>query len=268
MDRRLRSEPIGRAGRDRCSTRRGRSWGWGLCLACTAWACAAHAETYLVLSLIGDHLTTVIEAPASDNRADANGYEIVPLTGRALDDFVVGTTGAAIEAAAPGAKVTLLRASDPALYASADGWVDVDAAQIQRLVSFVAKAVPATTDARLLLLAPYRAQPSFRIGGGRRGTGSVAGLGFYVGTGTIEGDPVPGYLGVFAHFQLLLIDVPSLAIVSRQPVVVSKAHPASDAPDKTAWNALTMPRKIAALQELTQDEIRRFVPAMVGSRKR
>ena len=210
----------------------------------------------------------MIEAPAGGNRADANGYEIVPLTGHALDDFVVGTAGAAVEAAAPGAKVILLRASDPVLYGSTDGWVDVDAAQTQRLVSFVTKAAPTATDARLVLIAPYRAQPSFRIGNGHRGTGSVAGLGFYLGTGILEGDPVPEYLGVFAHFQLLLIDVPSLAIVSRQPVVVSKAYPASDAPDKTAWNALTMPRKIAALQELTQDEIRRFIPIMIGSPKR
>lgn len=268
MDPRLRSEPIGRAGRNRRTT--GGAWSrWRiLCLACAAWAGAAHAETYLVLSLLGDHLTTVIEAPASESRADANGYEIAPFTGHALDDFVVGTTGAAVEKAAPGAKVILLRASDPTLYASADGWLDVDAAQVQRLVSFVAKAVPAATDARLLLLAPYRAQPSFTIGSRRLGSGSVAGLGFYLGTGTIEGDPVPGYLGIFAHFQLLLIDVPSFSIVSQQPVVVGKAYPASDAPDKTAWRALTMPRKIAALQEMTQDEIRRFVPAMIGSLKR
>lgn len=244
------------------------TWRRILCLACVAWSGAAGADTYLVLSLIGDHLTTVIETPQGEGGADANGYELAPLTGHALDDFVVGTTGAAIEAAAPGAIVTLLRASDPSLYGSADGWVDVDAAQIRRLVSFVAKAVPAASDARFLLIAPYRAQPSLRIGGGSRGTGSVAGLGFYVGSGNVDGDPVPGFLGVFAHFQLLLIDVRTEAVASRQPVVIGTAYPASDAPDKTAWNALTMPRKIAALQEMTQNEIRRLIPGMVGARQR
>jgi len=206
--------------------------------------------------------------PPSDGRADANGYEITPLTGHALDDFLVGTTGAAIEAAAPGNTVTLLRATDPALYGSADGWLDVDAALIQRLASFVAKAVPTATDGRLVLIAPYRAHPSFRLGTASRGSGSVAGLGFYVGGPIVDGDPASGFLGVFAHFQLFVIELRSLAIANRQAVVVGTAYPASDAPDKTAWNALTMPRKIAALQELTQDEIRRLIPGMVGSRKR
>ncbi len=262
------SKPSGRAATGGRSVRGGPSRWRVLCLACLAWSGAACADAYLVLSLVGDHLTTVIEVPQGDSRVDTNGYEVAPLSGHPLDDFVVGTTGAAIEAAAPGASVTLLRASDPSLYASADGWVDVDAAQIQQLVSFVAKAVPTASNARLLLIAPYRAQPSFKIGGADRGTGSVAGLGFYVGGGNVDTDPTPGFLGVFAHFQLLLIDVQSLAVANRQPVVVGKAYPAADAPDKTAWDALTMPRKIAALQELTQNEIRRLIPGMVGSHQR
>ncbi len=243
-------------------------WARLVCLACAAWTGSAVADTYLVLSLLGDHLTKVNEVPSSDGRVDANGYEITPLSGHALDDFLIGTTGAAIEKAVPGATVTLLRATDPALYGSADGWLDVDAALIQRLASFVAKAAPTGSDARLVLIAPYRAQPSFTLGAAKRGSGSVAGLGFYVGRPSVDGDPASGFLGVFAQFQLLLIDLRSLAIANRQPVVVGMAYPASDAPDKTAWNALTMPRKIAALQELTQDEIRRLIPGMVGSRKR
>ncbi len=254
--------------RSRGPGRGGLHWARLACLACVAWAWAAHAETYLVLSLLGDHLTTVIEEPAGDNRADANGYQIAPLSGHALDDFVIGTTGAAIQTAAPGATVTLLRASDPALYASTDGWLGVDAAQVQRLVSFVRKAVPTAAEARLVLVAPYRARPSFTFGSARRGSGSVAGLGFYVGNPTVDGDPASGFLGVFAHFQILVIELRSLAIANQQPVAVGTAYPAADAPDKTAWNALTMPRKIAALQELTQDEIRRLIPVMVGSRKR
>jgi hypothetical protein len=237
-------------------------------LACLAWSGAACAETYLILSLLGDHVTTVTEAQQTDSRTDANTYEVAPLSGHALDDFVVGTTGAAIEKAAPGATVTLLRASDPALYASTDGWLDVDAAQIQQLVSFVTKAVPAATDARLLLIAPFRAPPSFKVGGGARGTGSVAGLGFYVSSAPVAGEDVPGFLGVFAHFQLLLIDMRTLAVLSREPAVVEGAGTPLGGAGQNAWNALTMPRKVAALQELTQNEIRRLIPGMIGSRKR
>ena len=263
-------QPRDRAGEDggRRSASRGRLRWRVIGLACLAWSGAACAETFLVLSLLGDHVTTVTEAQLTDSRTDANGYEVAPLSGHALDDFVVGTTGAAIEKAAPGATVTLLRASDPALYASTDGWLDVDAAQIRQLVSFVTKAVPAATEARLLLIAPYRAPPSFKVEGAARGSGSVAGLGFYVSSSLFAGENVPGFLGVFAHFQLLLIDVRGLAVLSRELVVVGAGHPASEAPDKNAWNALTMPRKVAALQELTQNEIRRLIPGMIGSSKR
>ena len=119
-----------------------------------------------------------------------------------------------------------------------------------------------------MLVAPYRAQPSFTFGSARRGSGSVAGLGYFVSKPTVDGEPASAFLGVFAHFQVLLIELRSLAIANQQPVAVGTAYPATDAPDKTAWNALTMPRKIAALQELTQDEIRRLIPVMVGSRER
>ena len=83
--------------------------------------------------------------------------------------------------AAPTAAVTMLRASDPSLYASGDGWFDITPEQIHTLVSFVAKAAP-PADARLLLIAPYLAQPQMRTATDYRGTGSVAGLGFYLFT--------------------------------------------------------------------------------------
>ena len=54
--------------------------------------------------------------------------------------------------------------------------------EIRSLVSFVTQAAPNASGAHLLLIAPYRARPQLRTATDYRGAGSVAGLGFYVGT--------------------------------------------------------------------------------------
>ncbi len=238
-----------------------------LLLACVAWAGAATADSYLILSLIGDRLTAVIEAPASSAVGDGNVYEIARMTGTALEDFVVRAADAAIQRAAPSASVTMLRASDPGLYASNDGWFDVSPEQVHALVSFVAKVVPPTPDARLLLIAPYLAQPQLRTATDYRGSGSVAGLGFYVSNRFQRGQGIAGFLGIFANFQLLLINPRSEAVERRDVVVAGTAYSAARAPDGVASNALSPEERIKALQVLVQEEIDRRLPAMLAPAK-
>jgi hypothetical protein len=232
------------------------------------WSGVSAAESYLILSLLGDRLTTVVEGSASGGVADGNQYEVGRMTGTALEDFVVHAADAAIQRAAPAASVTLLRASDPMLYASKDGWFDVSPEQIHALVAFVAQAVPPAPDARLLLIAPYLAQPQLRTATDYRGTGSVAGLGFYVSDRLVPGQGSAGFLGVFANFQLLLINPRTEAVERREIIVDGTAYSAARAPDGFAANALSREDKIKALQTLVQDGINRVVPAMIGSAKR
>jgi len=236
-----------------------------LLLACIAWTGVASADTYLILSLLGDRLTTVTEGPPAGGGGDGNQYEVARMTGTALEDFVVHVADAVIQRAAPSASVTMLRASDPSLYASNDAWFDITPEQIHTLVSFVGKAAPA--DARLLLIAPYLAQPQMRTATDYRGTGSVAGLGFYLSDKFVEGQGSAGFLGVFANFQLLVINLRTEAIERREIVVAGTAYSAARAPDGTAANALKPDEKIKALQTLVQDEIAHRLPAMLAPAK-
>lgn len=236
-----------------------------LLLACVAWTGVASADTYLILSLLGDRLTTVTEGPALAGGGDGNQYEVARMTGTALEDFVVRVADAVIQRAAPTAAVTMLRASDPSLYASNDGWFDITPDQIHTLVSFVGKAAP--PDARLLLIAPYLAQPQMRTATDYRGTGSVAGLGFYLSNKFVEGQGSAGFLGVFANFQLVVINLRTETIERREVVVAGTAYSAVRAPDGTAANVLKPEEKIKALQVLVQDEIAHRMPTLLAPAK-
>jgi hypothetical protein len=105
-----------------------------------------------------------------------------------------------------------------------------------------------------------------------RGTGKVAGLGFYVDpwtrlkrSDTMESSR--GFLGVFTHFQLVLINLQSNAIEAHERVVVGTTYSAARAEDRTPWNALSPAQKIRALESLMKREIERLLPAMLSSRK-
>ena len=259
----------GNAARASTAARGGRAlsaWRF-LLLACVAWTGVATADAYLILSLIGDRLTTIIEGPPTDGVGDGNQHEIARMTGTALEDFVVGAADATIRRVSPAASTTMLRASDPKVYASSDGWFDVTPEQVHALVSFVAKAVPPAPDQRLLLIAPYLAQPQLRTATDYRGRGSVAGLGFYVSNRFQAGQGSAGFLGVFANFQILLINPRTEVIERREVIVAGTAYSAARAPDGVASNALSTEQKIKALQGLVQDEIQRKLPGMLGAAK-
>jgi hypothetical protein len=232
----------------------------------------AVAETYMILSLVGDHLTIVSQERQTGSHLDQNRHEVVPVTESRLDDFAVRVADATIGKVRPDASVITLRANDPTLYALRASWLDGDVIEIRELLSLIAKQSPPPADTHLLLITPYRDQPELKTGWDYRGTGKVAGLGFYVDpwtrlkrSDTMESSR--GFLGVFAHFQLVLINLQSNAIEAHERVVVGTTYSAARAEDRTPWNALSPAQKIMALESLMKREIERLLPAMLSSRK-
>ena len=237
-----------------------------------AWACEAGADTYIILSLIGDHVTVVGQGSQVGSHFDQNQHEVVPLIESQLDDFAVRVADATIAKVQPGASVVTLRASDPKLYALRDSWLDADAVGVRDLLSLVANQVPPSPDSHLLLITAYLDQPELKTDRDSRGSGKVAGLGFYVdpmtrmrSSRTLES--APGFLGVFAHFQLVMINLQSGAIEAHQRVVVGTTYAAADAPDRTPWNALSSTGKTRALASLMRGGIERWLPGMLTSQK-
>lgn len=243
---------------------------WSLAL--LAWPSGVGAESYLVLSLIGDHLTVYTRVDQVGSHITARRPQIMPMKGTELDDFVVVTAGRVIRKAIPAAEVTMLRARDPELYKMRTGWLDADSIDVRELVKLVSKLFSPPPDSHLLLIAPYRAELQLKYDRGYAGSEvQAAGLGFYVDgytrmTAADTLESVPGFLGVFANFQLLLVDLQRDNVLEvQQRVVVGETFAAARAADKTAWNALSGEKKVAELQFLLEREIDRAVPAMLSS---
>ena len=243
-----------------------------LCVAFTAWTGAAEADTYIILSLVGDHVTVVSESGQTGSRFDQNKYEVMPLSEPVLDDFAVRVADATIAKVRPDATVITLRAGDPALYALRDSWLDSETIEVKALVSLITKQFPPSRGAHLLLVAPHRADIELRTTSDYRGHGKVAGLGFYLDTVTRarSSDTLEsgiGFLGVFANFQLLLIDLQTGAIEAHERVTVGTTYAASRAADGKPWNALSQHEKSMALGSLMKTEIERALPGMLSSRR-
>ncbi len=244
-----------------------------LILVLTAWTGESLAETYAILALVGDHLTVVSESRQVGSHVDRNQRQVVPLSDAALDDFAARVAYATIGKVRPDASVVAFRAKDPALYALRDSWLDADLVQVRQMLSLVAEQVPPSPDGHLLLITPYRDELKLRTDRDHRGTGKAAGLGFYLDSSTPNfkrpdtGETATGFLGVFANFQLVLINSQSHAIEAHQRVVVGTTYAAARAEDRTPWNALSPAEKIKALESLMKQEIERVLPAMLSSKK-
>jgi len=235
-----------------------------------AWAAEASADTYAILSLVGDHLTIAGQERQSGSHLDQNRYEVVTLPDSTLDDFAVRVADATIGKVRPGASIVTLRATDPKLAGLRDSWLDADAIGVGELLSLVAAQIPPSPDSHLLLITPYRARPELKTDRDSRGSGKVAGLGFYLDARTPlwrsdTMESARGYLGVFAHFQLVLVNLQTKAIEAHERVVVGTTYAAAQAPDRTPWNALSPTDKIKALESLMKGAIERLLPGMLSS---
>ena len=238
-----------------------------------AWTAAARADTYLIISLVGDHLTVITAGEQAGTHLAPNKTQVVPLKDTQLDDSAVVAAAERIRSALPGASVTMLRAKDPDLYKMRDSWVDADSVDVRELVALVAKLFSPPADSHLLLIVPYRDELQLKTDRAYRGgEAKAAGLGFYVdGSTRMFGEKLTsgvGFLGVFTNFQLVLINLQSSSVEARQRVVVGTTFAAADAPDKTPWNVLSAEKKIAALQYLMKRETDRLLPEMLGSVKK
>jgi len=236
------------------------------------WASAARADTYLVISLVGDRLTIFgAQQQAGSHMATTGKEQVVPLKDSQFDDFAVRTAGTVIGKALPGATVTLLRAKDPELYKMRNAWLDADSIDVRGLVDLIKRLFDPPPDSHLLLITPLRDELQLATDRAHYGKGTKgAGLGFYVDGATLMHDESTtgvGFLGVFTNFQIVLINLRDNGVEAQERVVVGTTFPAASAPDRTPWNALTADRKVDALKYLLKREIDRSLPGMLSAKR-
>lgn len=233
-----------------------------------AWAAEAGAEAYVILSLIGDHLTMVRQRGQTGSHIDANEYEVMPVASSGLDDFAVRTADAIVAKIRPNAGSVTIRA-DPASLKINESWLDADVSGVAEVLSDIKKQLPPLPDAHLLLIAPYRDEPHLLTGSDARGSGKVGGLGFYYDYNTYFQNlsASRGYLGVFANYQLILINLQTNVVEAHERVALGSTHPAAYAPDRQVWNALTPAQKTKALESLLRKGISESLPKMLSPAK-
>jgi hypothetical protein len=243
-----------------------------LVLALATWANQADAETFVILSMVGDHLTIVTQRRQTGSHIDVNGYQTFENSDPVLDEFAAKAADAIIAKTRADAASVTIRA-DPAWYKIRDSWVDAELIRIPELIADIKRRLPPITDAHLLLITPYRDQPKLRTQEAELGSGKVSGLGFYVDTETTlyrsdTHEKSLGYLGIFSNFQLVLIDLGSGAVEGHERVVLGTTRSSARAADRTLWNALTTAQKTQVLESLMKAGIDESLPKMLAATKK
>jgi hypothetical protein len=243
-----------------------------LLLVDSAWIGEVDAQQYVVLSLIGDHITLVGEGRQTGSRLDQNRYQVIKQAEPQFDDFAVSIADAVLAKTQPTASVVTVRVNDQKLYALRDSWLDAEAVGVRELLGLIGNAIPPAPDSHLLLITSSLEQPDMKTAHDYRGTGKVAGLGFYLDTitrlrrsDTMESSR--GYLGIFAHFQLVLVNLQTNAIEGHERIALGTTRSAARAEDRTPWNALTPEQKSQVLQSLIKKGIEGSLPRMLSSKK-
>jgi hypothetical protein len=240
-------------------------------IALTAWSGGAGAESYLILPLIGDRITIVGQQQQTGSRIDQNKTTVVQIQEPGFDNAALIAADKAILKTRPNATTSMLRSRDPKVYALRDSWLSTDAVDVKELLLLVASLADSPADAHLVLITPYRAEPMLKTDRDYRGSGMVSGLGFYVDTVTPmhndAGENGIGFLGVFANFQIAVIDLSSKAVEARERIVAGTTFPAAGAKDANPWNALPAARKESELIALMSREIERALPRMLAAPK-
>ena len=237
-----------------------------------AWLpCApAAAATDAVLPLLGQELTVVTVSANTPSRLDRNAYDTVLLKEPVFERPVLLAVERALRSAGRNDQVVMLR-GDAA--AAAPLIADESEAGLRALVDAVKPAAAAVNAELLLLVVPHRAQPWLTEERGHRGSGSAAGLGLYINRidrmrRLDTGENAVGYLGLFANFRVLLIDVSSGAILANETATVGTTRSAARAPDADPANALSDADKLTVLRNLLGNELVRLLPGMLAKAPR
>ena len=231
---------------------------------------AAAAQTYAVMSVVGDGLLVVQHRPTTGSSLEGNVREFLPISNPALDRAVLLAVDDAVRRADPSARTVLVGGRDAgALEAQSRTLGKDDALQI--VVDTLRPHLPSTGATRLILVAKSRHAARISLGDGSTGSGSLEGLGYYLDPTipTARGDTGEagyGLLAPFAYFTVALVDLQSGKILAERPVYASYGLSQARSDTLSAWEVLTPEQKVRNIESLIRAEIARAVPALLDAR--
>ena len=225
------------------------------------WADDTPANTFAILSLLGDRLTVVSHTSQTGTSFGSERHNVMKLTTPAFDHAALQAADAAVKAARPDAKTVLLLARDPAVYDAQADAIEVD----QPVTSLLPRIDPLVAPAHagyLILLTKIRYDAEVVIRTGNIAFGKLDGLGFYVDTNrpmanVKTGDTYRGLVAPYAYFRVSVVDLAANRVIAEQPVHVGV--PLASHAGVGTWEEISPQEKMNALQALLREQVARSV---------
>ena len=227
-----------------------------LLLAGVCWAPARAADaavpTYAVLSLVGDQFTIVGRQMSTGSHLDRNSQLPVAVDSATFDAVATTAAESAVKRALPGAPTLRVSIRDPRLFALQER-LFTDTADSKAMREALHDLLVKSGATHLVAIVKRRDQARFALRDSSIGTGTIAGLGFYVddATRTVRpdtGEHSQGFIAPYAYVTVALIEVASMKVVaSRSASESSVVTPADSKTAVVAWDALSAEAKVRAL---------------------
>lgn len=223
------------------------------------------ATTYAVLSLIGDQFTIVGRQMTTGSRIERNSQLAVAVDDATFDAVATTAAESAVARARPGAATLRVSIRDPRLFALQER-LFTDTADSKTMREALREVLVKSGATQVLLIVKRRDQARFALRDGSVGTGTIAGIGFYVDDAirtvrTDTGERSQGFIAPFAYVEVALLDVAAMRLVGSKAVSDSSVVTPADSKDAiVAWEALGAAAKVAALDQI----ISRAVSASVA----
>jgi hypothetical protein len=236
-------------------------------LAIGAAACstlAAHAQTYAVISLIGDKMQLAYARGVEGQPVDRIERRYIPLDDTSIDRAALLAANEQIRKLKPGAEPVLLQAFERSYF-------DVSAGT-GALVEWIRTLVKdkKVTHAVIITKLNYDGIPDLQKS--FIGSRSLEGVGFFVGrtpppTGSDPMSAGPGFLSPFAYFQVTLVDLRSGQVLREERGLASTAISATSTDSGNPWEALSATQKVRTLTDLVSRELAIVMPKVLAAKR-
>jgi len=232
------------------------------------WAVGAQGEVkptvdYTVVSILGDRFT-VADRNTDVRREGHMGYAF-PLGSASMDGAVLATVKDIVAEKLPGATVSLALIREPAVYEAEEEVLGVSR-DTQALVDALQPVLGQIRSRRLVLVSKIREPVDVHFADVYTDRpGVLEGLGFYLdasqhiqNTATFERSV--GYVGVFAHFRVSLVDQQDHRVLDEERV--TEVWPVRDE-RKDPWDSLTAEQKVAMMRSTVTAQLRKVLPRLL-----
>lgn len=233
-----------------------------LALPAVAQPAAQGKPVYAVLSLIGDKVNVIVARNLPGQEFAASRGSMTPIEG-VFDAVAVDAASRAIWSVAPKAEIAQLSVRGKAIYERQADWFAESGGTI-RIPPEVAEGAKQQAATHLVLLMKQRAPVVWNLPGSAKPKTNALFKGPGEGLGFVVDLPAgkDGEIVSFANFQVLVVDLSTLTVVGRNPVVAASAVPADAGSADAAWRDFSAWQKTRALEFLIRDQVMQAVRSL------